>query len=408
MNLKDKLRRFAAEKKDFVPDISHSVDVRDSLGGYEVNNVYGCFHQVERVYTLDHYHGGHSLGSVLSMDPKTMVFLAKDQSLRDLDLKECLFIDTETTGLAGGAGTYAFLVGTGHFVKNHFVVRQYLMRDYPEELPLLAALQDDIAQAKGLISFNGKRFDWPLLLDRFTMNRFPRHISDYLHLDLLFPARRLWKDRLPSCSLSSLEQNILGVHRVGDIPGSEVPQRFFQFLQTGDGELLKDILEHNVIDIVSMVSLLMKLAQIGSQPPAGCDCPFEAEGLGRLYQQTGDFSQAILYYQSALEHCQDIRLRSRLLTGIASGNKRLRQYKEAESAWLALTQYEDVRAYEELAKYYEHHKKDITAAITMARRGLAISLHRKSPGVLAFQHRLARLERTLVKHQEEGSQLGIS
>ncbi len=409
MDLKDKLRRFSAEKpvkQESVVALETQHLTVQRLGGQEIHNQYGCFQQIDIRYPLDYVHGSTMIGEALELDPALLAFLAKDLSLANIDLQTCLFIDTETTGLAGGAGTYAFLVGTGRFYADHFVVRQYLMRDFPEELALLAKLKEDLASVKTLISFNGKSFDWPLLKDRFAMHRFRPDYFAFSHLDLLHPSRRMWRKALPSCSLGSLESNILGVHRSGDIPGCEIPQRFFDFLKTGKAELLKDILEHNVIDIVSMVTLYVDLALRGSRSPLDCASSSEAECIAILHQQAGDYPAAIRYLQTALCFSLDTLTKTRLLSLLAAIHKRLGQFEPAEKIWLELIVTDNIWAYEELAKYYEHKKKDLGAAITMTRRGLALALRQHLVRVPAFEHRLDRLERSQQKIQRQLLELG--
>ncbi len=157
------------------------------------------------------------------------------------DVRRALFLDTETTGLRG-SGTVAFLVGIGWVEDDVFRIRQVLMRDYPEELPLLSVVAEHLEEAETVVSFNGKSFDMPLLRDRFTMARMRDRWRELPQLDLLHAARRTWRLRLGRCNLGALEENVLDVHREGDLPGAEVPERYFQYLKTGDASLLDDIL----------------------------------------------------------------------------------------------------------------------------------------------------------------------
>lgn len=185
---------------------------------------------------------------------------------RTFDPRKCLFLDTETTGLSGGAGTVAFLVGVGFVEGNAFVIEQYLMRDYSDEPELIDRLANRMDAFDCVCTFNGKNFDMPLLEARFTMCRMRHRWQNMENLDLLHPARRTWKLRLGSCRLCRLEELILGMSRTDDLPGSEVPQRYFEFLKSGDMSLLEDIIRHNRQDIATLATLLVRLCRIYDEP----------------------------------------------------------------------------------------------------------------------------------------------
>ena len=185
--------------------------------------------------------------------PMDMVQLMEPSVLPErLAPERILYLDTETTGLSGGAGTVAFLTGLGYLTENGFLVHQYLMRDYPEERFLLENVKAMLPQFDVLCTFNGKSFDLPLLQSRFRMNRMDASVLEKPHIDLLHLARRVWKLRLGRCNLGRLEEAIFGQPRVDDLPGNQVPERYFSFLKTGDFHLLQDVLEHNQQDIASL------------------------------------------------------------------------------------------------------------------------------------------------------------
>src|SRR5690606_37808519 len=170
----------------------------------------------------------------------------------------------ETTGLSRGTGTYAFLVGVGRFVEGDFRLRQFFMRDYDDEYPMLEALRAELAEAEAIVTFNGRSFDWPLLETRSTMNRL--RLPRLPHLDLLYPARRLWRPIIGGCRLSELEGAVLGLERHDDVPGYLIPQLYFDFLQTGDATPLTGVLVHNRLDILSMAALVGYVGQAISSP----------------------------------------------------------------------------------------------------------------------------------------------
>jgi len=369
-------------------------DLRPILGGEERETPWGSCHIVETVFPLDHKWGSRRIRDTIaahSLDGLARVAL---EELPQFDFARTLFLDTETTGLSGGTGTYAFLVGTGRFTERGFVVKQFLMRDYNEELPLLYCLEEELQKTDTIISFNGKAFDIPLLRTRFALTRLPFHgVDGHGQVDLLHLSRRLWKDKLESCSLLSLEVHILGLARLHDIPGSEIPQRYFQFLQTGSGFLLKDILEHNVYDIVSMAVLVGEINTRGLCSPEDCTCPLEAEALAMIHAHRGQLEAALCYIDQAraLAHSKEQHIR--LLRTAALLNKRLRRYDTAAALWQRLLDLDDddLLAYEELAKHYEHRLKDFSAAGRITRRALAVALRIRSPKVPELEHRLRRL-----------------
>ncbi len=200
--------------------------------------------------------------------------------------REALFLDTETTGLHG-AGTVAFLIGVGYLEGDAFVVRQFLMRDYPEEASALLELSALLPRFTSVVTFNGKSFDVPLLRDRFTLARLRDQWRELPHLDLLHAARRTWKLRLGSCTLGALENRILGSPREDDLPGAEVPERFFRYLKTRDMSLLNDVLRHNAQDIVSLGVLLAHLSKVYCAPDEQLDL-LDVFSAGRALERIGE------------------------------------------------------------------------------------------------------------------------
>ncbi|MGI6037637.1 MAG: ribonuclease H-like domain-containing protein [Limnochordia bacterium] len=389
MLLKDKLRLMTSRPK---PKELPPVDLSPVLGGSRLTNAFGSCHRISTYYRLDYTHGADQLGSLLTADHRGITHLLQLEDLHGLDPRRLVFLDTETTGLAGGTGTYAFLVGLGWLEKDRFVVEQYLMGDYHEEGALLAAIEERLIGAQGIVTFNGKCFDWPLLQGRFILNGFTPP-GEGLHFDLLYPARRLWGARLTSCSLNSLERNLLAVFRVDDLPGSEVPQRYFDFLRTRQAHLLRAIVDHNRLDILSLVGLWNLLAAKGMLSPEECLCASEAEGLARLSVQKKDWLQAARFYERSCQLAPNAHWRRKAASQLAECYRKGGRWPLAERLWLQLLdEGEDIVACEQLAKYYEHRKRDLAAAQQMAKRGLALALRCHPRRVGAFEHRLSRIE----------------
>lgn len=201
--------------------------------------------------------GRAPLVAARTADPATLGLLALDPLLGDCDPRKALYLDTETTGLAGGTGTVAFLVGLAFFDEAHgtFVLEQMLLRRLGEEAPILELLHRRITEASMVVTYNGKSFDVPLLRTRYVMNRLPKP-AEPPHLDLLHVARRVHKHRLSTCSLASIESHVLGRERVGDVAGADIVEAYAHFLRTGDEGSLHGVVTHNEHDVFAMVALL--------------------------------------------------------------------------------------------------------------------------------------------------------
>lgn len=374
--------------------------------GREEETPFGTCYVVERSYPLDHQHGPHPLAALGGIERALLADLGGDRRLRDLPLERLVFLDTETTGLAGGTGTHVFLIGLGFFATDPFgdqcfVVRQYFLRQLREERALLHGLGTALADGGALVTFNGKSFDWPLLATRFTLHRHPLATQSWPHLDLLHPARRVWKHRLASCALGNLEREVLGVHRVGDIPGALIPDLYFRYLRDGDARPLLPVLAHNQSDIVSLLGLLIHLATVladtGTIALPGAD----HYGLAALHAAHGRHDASIAAYRAALaDPTMSAALRRAAKVTLAGALKRDRRWDEASVLWRDLMRAEarrkapDPWAYVELAKYQEHVARDYPAAIATVEAALGLlELRGVRTERDALLHRLARLRR---------------
>ena len=251
----------------------------------------------EHLYLPEHRHGTAELRGALTAEPELVAALALDPSLRDIDPRRMLLLDTETTGLAGGTGTLPFVVGLGWFEGERLKVTQLLLRRPGEERAMLRLVEERLAEASVLVSYNGKTFDWPLLKSRFVMNRLtpPPLVA---HLDLLHCARRVFKRRMTGARLVQLEEDVLGFRRVGDVPGSEIPELYFRYLRTGDGALLAPVLEHNVHDMALLAALLGELVRQFRSAGVEGD-PRDQLGFATVAARAGDGARAALFAQAA-------------------------------------------------------------------------------------------------------------
>jgi uncharacterized protein YprB with RNaseH-like and TPR domain len=318
-----------------------------------------------------------------------------------------LFIDLETTGLGGGAGSYAFLVGVGWFDEAMFVVRQFVLASYGAERALLQAVAQLSGECALLVSYNGKSFDVPLIQTRFAFNRMPPAFEEVPHLDMLHTARRLWRQPETASRLVTFEGSLCGFRREGDVPGFEIPGRYFHYVRTGDPRPLAGVLEHNRLDLLTLALLTSRAAHLVDDGPFGARTATEAVGLGRLYERAGMLSDARACYARAagLEgHAPlpgDRTSLSESLRGYAMLCRRQRCYPESADAWQRLVEMPDCppqalrEAAEALAVHHEHRLRNPHAAHAFAMRSLP--LQGTAARRAALQHRVARLDRKVMR-----------
>lgn len=288
------------------------------------------------------------------------------------DISKLLFLDTETTGLSGGAGTLAFEIGVGYIQGHYMIIRQYVMRDYSEEAAMLHDLANLIGGFDTLVTFNGKTFDIPLLESRMIMQRIRPMLSELPHFDLLHACRRVYKLRLKRCNLATLEEAVLGQGRKEDLPGALVPQRYFDYLKTKEFALLDDVLDHNRQDVQSLASLTGHLCSVFRSPQQLAYAE-DIFSVGRTLERGGDVYRARKCYR-ILGHSS---MSSKAHMHLAASFKRERNWEEAVSSWNDMIARAEggVLPYIEAAKYYEHVMRDIPRALSYANAALAYELN---------------------------------
>ena len=347
------------------------------------------------------------------LNTNALRLLAPDAPAIVADPQQWLFLDTETTGLAGGTGTYAFLVGIAWWDAGGLEVEQFFLRDHSEEHSLLTALAERLAERRVLVTFNGKTFDWPLLETRYRMTRSIRVPEPCAHLDFLHPSRNLWRLRFGSVRLPELEKNVLGWNRGADVMSEYIPQIYFDFLRGGLPDPLVPIFLHNQMDLRGLAGLAARVMQVLSDPEKhGCDA-FELFGASRICEKRGESARARKLYERSISDTEELsdelpeqaaRIARRSLALMA---KREGDHSTAIAHWEKLVGHsrEGFEAYEQLAIYHERHARQPQRAAEIVREALAevhrahrnglIAPHLHTRARTRFERRLARLERKL-------------
>lgn len=359
---------------------------------------------VENRFPPGHVHGQVHLNGLGPLG--ILAEWAGESRISQCNQQAFAYLDIETTGLSGGTGTYAFLIGAGRFDRDDFLLAQFFMRDPVEEPGLLLALEEFLAPCETLVTYNGKAFDVPILAGRYQFNGWKTPFSSLAHLDLLHLSRRLWRERLPSRTLGNIETFILGARRTEeDVPGWMIPQLYFDYLRSGDARPLKSVFYHNAMDVVAMAALLNHVSHLLSDPDhASFQHNLDLVGMGKLYEDLGRLEEATRFYQQSLEGELPVDLLWATLERLSFIYKRMENYPRAIALWEKAAENHLVYAYVELAKYYEHHARDYAEALLWTKEALRWVT---SPGLPPasraewqpeLEHRLERLENK-TKHE---------
>jgi len=394
----------------FSADGHDGIDVRraaEALGGTLHQSGASTCIVIDRAWEADHWHGR---GRVSSFAPNAQapIGLFDPRVTKTPDwARRPVFFDIETTGLSGGAGTLPFLVGCGWFEDDgRFQVRQFFLAGPAGEHALLQALAAIFADASLLVTFNGRTFDVPLMETRWAFHRCACPTDDLPHFDMLPPARRLWGRRESddaSCRLAALERTVLRFHRVGDVPGIEIPARYFHFLRTGDVDAIEGVLEHNRHDLISLAAIASRALWLAHEGADAATDPGEQFALGRLYERAGDIARAAYAYELASRPTAG-PVRAPALGRLALLHRREARYDAAAAAWQGVIDVAgehqgratleglERQAAEALAIHHEHRARDLDTA-----KRYAQSLRGRTSGRAAadLDHRLGRLNRKI-------------
>jgi uncharacterized protein YprB with RNaseH-like and TPR domain len=332
--------------------------------------------RIERL-APSHHVGRIPVSAAVAARAEALALLSLDPGLADADPRDALFLDTETTGLGGGAGTLAFVIGLASFDGDVLVMEQLILRTPAEEQPLLERIAERISAASMLVTYNGKAFDLPMLRGRYVMNRLPE-LPERPHLDLLHIGRRIHKSRIGGCSLKALESEVLGFVRDTDIDGGDVAPRYGHFLRTGDEAVLRAVVDHNAWDVVSMAALL----GLYGEPLETLHCE-DLLGLARTYRRAKALDEAVRVADVAVVRGagpEALRVRGEIAKARGDRARALSDFEELASV------VDDPSVRLELAKLYEHFVKAPARALELVNRGT------NEPDAAA-ERRRARLER---------------
>jgi uncharacterized protein YprB with RNaseH-like and TPR domain len=402
-SLADKLKSLGVKTGNTIPASrrsqadSHTID--SVVAGSFRSTPRGEAFVAEQTFAEDYLHGNvsHLVKSPLSLISEW----ANDVRIAELPINKFAFLDTETSGMAGGTGTYAFLVGAARFVDGKFTLQQFFLRDPSEEPAMLEALIDFLAPCEGLVTFNGKSFDAPLLTTRYKLHRIPVPFKNYAHLDLLPLARRLWRDRLPSRALKYLEEHVLGFTRASEeVPGYEIPWLYFDYLRTQDARPLGGVFYHNAMDVVAMAALLGHISELLADPYNGrVEHGLDFIALGKLYEDLNHWDEAARLFERGLELGLDESDFGVAVKRLSILQKKRGDVDQALRLWEQAAVKGHIYAHIELAKYYEHKKRDAKTAIEWTQSAHKEAERADLPAYIRkhwldeIDHRLARLER---------------
>ena len=389
------------------PGLTYEID-KVVTGTYRPGLVGETF-VAETTFGAEYRHGQSVIRPEAPFD--VLAAWAREPRFLELPLESYAFLDTETSGLAGGTGTYAFLVGVGRFMDGAFHLEQFFMRDPAEEAGMLEALAEFLAPTQALVTFNGKAFDAPLLRTRYSLHNIPLPFKEHAHLDLLPLARRLWRDRLPSRALKYLEENVLSAPRtVEEVPGYEIPYLYFDYLRSRDARPLKGVFYHNSMDVVAMAALLSHVSAMLADPfGEAVEHGLDVVALAKLYEDLGQWDTAARLFEHGLE--MELPEADFWLTiqRLARLQKRRGDLEKAVRMWERAAAQGHVYAHVELAKYHEHQRGDYAEALRWTHSAvelvstLDIPRYMYNHWIEELSHREERLDEKIQKRPDSAA-----
>jgi uncharacterized protein len=387
VGLKDRVSNSLREKSE--------IPIQNVVNGRFVSSRLGEVFMAEQIYPGSYQHGSVPLYTETPLH--TIAQWAREPGFTKESLDRFAFLDTETSGLAGGTGTYAFLVGIGKFEGKSFHLAQYFMRDPAEEQLLLEGVAEFLAPCTTLITFNGKAFDAPLLSTRYFLHDIPIPFRGYAHIDLLPLARRLWHERLSSCALKFLEEEILGAPRSFDeVPGYEIPSIYFEYLRTRDATPLKGVFYHNAMDIIALAALMNQMASILHDPLGGkVNHGLDFISIARLFEDLNRWEEAAHLYEHGLQVGLDDENGNAAIQRLSGLQRRRGEFNSALELWHKAASEGQFYAHIDLAKYFEHRKKDYQSAMNWTNKAMEILNEMDLPRYIVRQKKAELTKRSL-------------
>src|SRR5262245_30938566 len=295
----------------------------------------GSHYVIHAVYPEDHFHGKVRISRFSSLDLERLMNLMRAQGTvphRD----RILFLDTETTGIQGGAGMCPFLVGVAYFAGDELHMVQYFIRDFDEEPSMLVALGELLERFELMVTYNGAAFDIPLLETRFTLARLESPFGAMSHFDLLFTARKLWRNGHGSCRLVALERELLSFLRGPDVPGATIPRAYFDYLQRRPSVTLRSVFTHNVHDVVSLAALTVHACDRVVSEPAALDDALDLYSLARLLENSTEWRRCIQAYEMAVAGGLPEPERRKALENLSVAYRRTGEHERAHAICIGL------------------------------------------------------------------------
>lgn len=409
--LRERLGRLRAEPAASNPDknateavISTEADPLitgfPAIGVELKSNEWGEFLLRRCEYPLPYRHGRHELAELLACASHLHpVAVKQNQTSEPIEPFKLLFLDTETTGLGVGTGNVPFMIGFGYYTEQAFIVEQTLIRHPGEEKAMLTYLLGHMVDKSHLVTYNGRTFDWPVLVNRFILNGWRRKGPEPGHLDFLHPARALWRNTLPSCRLSIVEEARLGIHRGHDVPGSLAPSLYFQYLSDGNPSHLQGVYAHNEKDVLTLAALAVHFGQLLGGAGRDLEGGPESEEIFRTacwLEKHGNHEAAERLF-ALLSGREDNEVSNGWSLALAARYKRLGQHERALPLWIRFAEQSEAAAlpkldaHVELAIYYEHRDKQLLMALTYAEKALEL-VHRRSKYIRDISKRLEEKE----------------
>ena len=356
----------------------------------------------ENSYALGACYGQIPIAMGLQVPGTILSFLSRESEFEGLDLSSAVFLDLETTGLAGGTGTVPFLVGLGYYRDERFNVTQFFLNEMADEDRLVRELAQFIRDMgfKSVVTYNGKAFDVPLVETRFALHRAPCPLRGLPHLDFLFSARSLWKHKYDSCRLFHLAQQIVQAERSEDIPGAEIPLRYFQYIRSGDFSLIDPILYHNQEDLLSLLGVVVAGAVLVERNRGAAERgegdAMDLYGVAKLFERAGDTTRSAALLEKALAGGRGLTAEVSQIARkkLSHHFKKSKDWDKALSFWQEMASGEEVDCdcFRELSMYFEHTAKDYDEAIRVATEGLALSKGKSPAAERDFEKRIARIQ----------------